>query len=426
MNTLEKSRARRDRAEGVARGKMPRYGKNGSARSRWKIIPMTLGFLIILIGLCIAAVHIPALLYRDEQASGQTAYTIRPDETGVRNLLEYVRDHPGDDFDSDGLINSEETAYGTDPRNPDSDGDGVSDYAEIYLYNTRPVEKDSQLESVMAERLDALGIRYSDPWKVHDVVLWADDLSSRSRGTLIPTLRGYRFTSFSGWTQFPGTVYAYRMQDGCHIPLEYREAENAWRVDAADQDVEVILYAEKLPAARLLTAFGSRYFMEDGTVAAVLDLVLPEAHSFLTCREIVLQDLEDLEISATVTGTEMPDTDRTDLSRFGECTNEFSSLTDVYSSVLSGRPVPVSLQSPSGGEVLCLVYGFTEYGDLLIADSAGKTTDASGNPWMLEIIERAAITIDQNGEIRQREYFDFEGLGFSSTRGDKIHFLPPE
>jgi len=122
----------------------------------------------------------------------------------------------------------------------------------------------------------------------------------------------------------------------------------------------------------------------------------------------------------------LKNTDRTDLFRFGECTNEFSSLTDVYSSVLSGRPVPVSLQSPSGGEVLCLVYGFTEYGDLLIADSAGKTTDASGNPWMLEIIERAAITIDQNGEIRQREYFDFEGLGFSSARGDKIHFIPAE
>ena len=83
MNTLEKSRARRDRAEGVFPGKMPRYGKNGSARSRWKIIPMTLGFLIILIGLCIAVVHIPVLLHRDEQASGETAYAIHPDETGV-------------------------------------------------------------------------------------------------------------------------------------------------------------------------------------------------------------------------------------------------------------------------------------------------------------------------------------------------------
>ena len=423
MNTLEKNRARRDRAEGRQGGKMPRYGKNGSVRSRWKIIPLTLGFLIILAGLCIGAVHIPVLFYRETKAAANTAYAFRPDESGVRNLLEYARDHPGDDFDSDGLINSEETAYGTDPRNPDSDGDGVSDYAEIYLYNTRPGEKDRQLETVMAKRLKELGVRYSDPWKVHDVVLWADDLSSRCSGTLIPTLRGYRFTAFSGWAQFPGEVYAYRIEDGRHIPLEYREAENAWRVDAKDLDAEVILYAEKQPSAWLLDISGRRYFVEDGTLASVLDLILPKAHSFLTCRETVLLDLEDLEITATVTGTVMPDIDRTDLSRFGECTNEFSSLTAVYSSVLSGRPVPVSLQSPASGEVICLVYGFTEYGDLLIADSAGVTTDASGNPWMLEIIERAAITIDRNGEIRQREYFDFDGLGFSSARGDKIHFL---
>ena len=42
---------------------------------------------------------------------------------------------------------------------------------------------------------------------------------------------------------------------------------------------------------------------------------------------------------------------------------------------------------------------------------------------MIDIIEKSAITIDQNGELRQREYFDFVGMGFDSTKGDKIHFI---
>ncbi len=36
-----------------------------------------------------------------------------------------------EDFDQDGLSNAEESIWGTDPYNPDTDGDGYSDYAEI-------------------------------------------------------------------------------------------------------------------------------------------------------------------------------------------------------------------------------------------------------------------------------------------------------
>jgi hypothetical protein len=36
-----------------------------------------------------------------------------------------------EDFDQDGLSNAEEHIWGTDPYNPDTDGDGYSDYAEI-------------------------------------------------------------------------------------------------------------------------------------------------------------------------------------------------------------------------------------------------------------------------------------------------------
>ena len=47
------------------------------------------------------------------------------------------------DFDKDGLTNSEEEGIGTDPRNPDTDGDGLTDYEEVRTYNTDPLKIDS-------------------------------------------------------------------------------------------------------------------------------------------------------------------------------------------------------------------------------------------------------------------------------------------
>jgi hypothetical protein len=48
-----------------------------------------------------------------------------------------------DDADHDGLLNTEEESEGTDPRNPDTDGDGVVDGAEVNYYHTNPLDSDT-------------------------------------------------------------------------------------------------------------------------------------------------------------------------------------------------------------------------------------------------------------------------------------------
>ncbi|MDX9791373.1 MAG: OmpA family protein [Candidatus Kapabacteria bacterium] len=47
------------------------------------------------------------------------------------------------DYDKDGLTNAREKEIGTDPYNPDSDGDGLKDGDEVYNYYTDPLKPDT-------------------------------------------------------------------------------------------------------------------------------------------------------------------------------------------------------------------------------------------------------------------------------------------
>lgn len=47
------------------------------------------------------------------------------------------------DDDKDGLTNAEEAALGTDPKNPDSDDDGISDGDEVNIYGSDPLNLDT-------------------------------------------------------------------------------------------------------------------------------------------------------------------------------------------------------------------------------------------------------------------------------------------
>ena len=85
--------------------------------------------------------------------------------TGVINVEEAEGDPV--DTDEDGLTDEEEHDLGTDPGNPDSDADGLTDGDEVHVYETDPNNHDSDW--------DGLG----DGEEVHDYgtepLLWDSD-----------------------------------------------------------------------------------------------------------------------------------------------------------------------------------------------------------------------------------------------------------
>lgn len=54
-----------------------------------------------------------------------------------------------DDLDNDGLTNEEEANLGTNPYKADSDNDGLSDREEIMVYNTDPMNPDSDADTYL-------------------------------------------------------------------------------------------------------------------------------------------------------------------------------------------------------------------------------------------------------------------------------------
>ncbi|MBK9249722.1 MAG: OmpA family protein [Ignavibacteria bacterium] len=52
------------------------------------------------------------------------------------------------DYDNDGLTNSREREIGTDPNNPDTDGDGLKDGEEVFTYHTDPLKPDTDSDNL--------------------------------------------------------------------------------------------------------------------------------------------------------------------------------------------------------------------------------------------------------------------------------------
>lgn len=83
----------------------------------------------------------------DGLPDGYEYYTLNTNPCSIDSNNNGIKD--GDeDFDNDKLTNIEEYKLGTNPYNIDTDGDGLNDYEEVKIYNTDPLKVDSDSDGL--------------------------------------------------------------------------------------------------------------------------------------------------------------------------------------------------------------------------------------------------------------------------------------
>lgn len=401
-------------------GGLPLYSlqnKRAPRRRRKIRIPNSILVLLsILLGLGIL-IYLPPAIIRDTDPYHLSSIPLPADESALAAAMTYLRNLPDEDFDGDGLSNEKEINQGTSIYSIDSDGDGVTDYAELYITNTNPNIYDEAIVRHMRS-LDAENDKQvNSPIKIHNVVLWPENYESRAKGGVVRTMEGYRFCKFTGWVQFPKGEYAYKIVNGVHIPLKIND-NGYFYID--DQLTTVRVYDEPLEMAHKVSVFGQNILLEEGYLGSALTFLLPSRGvGLITCRRIAAVDAEGSNLPAPVSADiVVPDSFPLSDSRFGRNFNKLSDLAAIFDAINENQCAILSLYSPERGEAFVLAYAYNSVGNIFIADI--NTGEAIG---AINYSERAGRFLDYTGEIQQYEWFLYDGCGFDSGKGDRLSIV---
>jgi len=110
------------------------------------LIPMWVPPLLIF--LCVVLAAAAGIYYNSVQNAIATEVAFIEAQIGTATALAMTAIAEGDD-DQDGLSNNQEIELGTDPHNPDTDGDGLSDGIEVNQFGTSPNNQDSDGDTLL-------------------------------------------------------------------------------------------------------------------------------------------------------------------------------------------------------------------------------------------------------------------------------------
>ena len=365
---------------------------------------------------CILAfIYLPGFFIRDKQPQESSVVA---DTSAIRLSNSVLRSSLEEDFDGDGLTNGMEVEHGTNAWDIDTDKDGLWDSYEVKTGSSDPVRPDYNIIVDFQTKQDKQnGKTVSSPYKVEGVTLWAEDYTSKANGDVAETRQGYNICYFNGYAQFPSEKgkYAYKVENGIHTLLPYREYEDVWKVQAG-QTVEI--YPKALEEAVRIGFFNKYGYLETSWLSTCIDFILPDK-GFLTARKIMKIDADPNVHNSVTLEIVRPDYDSSDTSRFSINTNRLDSYKYVLDMLEQEKCcIAVSLYNNDRGEYRGIIYGHDGNGSLYIADM--DTLQYVGT---LRITEQARKMLNENGDMISWTYFDFQGLGFSSLQGDRISFF---
>jgi hypothetical protein len=398
---------------------LPTYSLEKQKKKRKKFrIPNGLLAIITLALFFGITIYLPPMILKDSDPFVLQSKTVITGESALSDSITYLRNNPDEDFDEDGLTNEKEMSLGTSAYSIDSDGDNVTDYAELYIVETSPKIAGETITNFIKGKDAESGKQVNSPIKVHNVVLWPDDYNSRAKGGVVRTYEGYRFHEFFGWAQFPEGNYAYKIVNGDHVELAKNE-QGYFYIDGGD--VAVRLYNDSLTMAYQVKLIGgSTIRIDDNIIGKALHFILPKTgRGIIVCRKAAAIDIDNTrEIAGGTAKITLPETIQLSETRFGRSMNKLTDLADIFSAIDNGNCVVLSLFSHEKGEAFVLAYGYTYRGNIFVADI--KTGEKLG---AINFSERASRLLDKSGELQQYEWFAFNGCGFDSNRSNRISIV---
>lgn len=397
---------------------IPTYNTKGKVIAPEKQARQKRVILVLVITTGIGSfLYAPQFFLKSDDKTPVSEITVDVNHEAIRNSNSILRENASQDFDGDGVLNTDENAAGTDPWRIDTDNDGVTDYAELHITNTSPTEYTNVLLDVQMKQDKAENKSLATPYSIGNVVLWADSYESKAYGSVVETSDGaYRFCGFNGSVLFSNSTgkYAYRTEDGVHTLLEHDLTDNTWIVTDGNK---VSLYDRELEEVIEFNLFGHRFYTGRNACTTVLNAILP-SKGLISSRRMTAEDMVKTDIEAVSNEIRKPLFKESDYSRLMSNMTTLGSLGSVRNAIDDGRCVAVSLYNGNQGEYLAIIYGYTEEGDLLIVDM--EDISKTG---VIDITEKAGKLLNEEGEIVSALYFDWSAYGFSSENNDRISFF---
>lgn len=383
---------------------------------KWVMIVSTVALAIFV------TIYLPPMLIEEPNLTYRASVDMRQDAD--RQAMElaqvYLRNNPDADFDNDGLTNEAELNAGTGVYIPDNDNDGTTDYAELYLTETNPIMADTSAIDFVMNADNKTGSAVNTPFKVHDVVMWADDYTSKARGGAIKLSDGsYNFYHFKGWVQFPeAPVAAYKAVNGIQIKLE--KNENGYFYIDDSSLVNVRIYTEQPQACHLISFWGKGYQIPDNFFGKALSFIFPsKGFGLITCKPALVNDFDgtwdETAVANDIIKVRLGNFSET---RFGRDQQLLTDLSTIFAHIDDGDNVIIQLMSHEVGEIYLEVYGYTNRNNLLVCD---PTTGE--NLGVINISVIGERYLDQSGTITNYEHFYFDGCGYNSASRHRITIL---
>jgi len=384
---------------------VPTFDKKGNVigkKSTKTIVAFSvISVFTILILSCVGLVYLPQFFMEEYD---EPDALIMPNHNVISVRADYIKENPTEDFDGDGLTNEDEIALGSNIYDIDTDKDGLTDD-----FDSKPIEYTDDIYYAMT----AQGLTTNSAYTMNGVIMWADDKSSFAHGGVMKSIDGgYYFSDFKGWAKFPDEGDAYLYENGTHTKLEYKEDEKAWYIPGDSY----IVISEKEPEYIFLFSFFGKTKYLKGNFGKFINFILPQK-GFITCQEMWLDDTFIDTSNRVIAKNKNVEFDEKHLERFSSNDTELKELMNVYRCLAEGDSLLVSLFDDVNGETVLLIYGYNQSGHLLVS-----TLD-DNNKGVIAITPRCTKQLSKGKIIIQREWFDFDGCGYSSKSGDTICFF---